>query len=104
MYDLRPEVRPADVTLLIDGQPVAVPAGSPVAAAILSLGLPYIRHTPVSGSPRLPYCMMGICFDCLATINGVPNQQACMVTAEAGMQVQTQQGARSLMTGDSHDE
>ncbi len=103
MYDLRTDVRPATVDLLIDGRPVAVPVGATVAAAVLSLGLPYIRRTPVSGAPRLPYCMMGVCFDCLATIDGVPNQQACMVAAEPGMRVSTQQGARSVSGADGHD-
>jgi len=103
MYDLRTDVRPATVNLLIDGQPVAVPAGSTVAVAVLSLGLPHIRRTPVTGAARLPYCMMGVCFDCLAMIDGLANQQACMVVAEEGMRVSTQQGARGVSGADRHD-
>ena len=38
--------------------------------------------------------MMGICFDCLAEIDGVPNRQACMVTVVPGMRIAPQQGAR----------
>ena len=37
------------------------------------------RATAVSGAPRLPYCMMGVCFDCLVTIDGVGNRQGCLV-------------------------
>ncbi len=103
MYDLRTDVRPATVHLSIDGQPVTVPAGATVAVAVLALGLPYIRRTPVTGAPRLPYCMMGVCFDCLATIDGMPNQQACMVMAEEGMRVDTQQGARGVSGAERHD-
>lgn len=102
MYDLRTDVRPATVNLLIDGRAVAVPAGATVAAAVLALGLPHIRRTPVTGAARLPYCMMGVCFDCLATIDGVPNQQACMVTAEEGMRVSIQQGARRVSGAGRH--
>jgi sarcosine oxidase subunit alpha len=37
---------------------------------------------------------MGVCFDCLVTIDGVGNRQACLVPARAGMRVETQRGRR----------
>ena len=61
----------------------------------LLAGLPAIRETPVTGSPRLPLCLMGVCFDCLAEIDGVPNRQACMVTVAPGMRIARQHGARA---------
>ena len=42
------------------------------------------RATAVSGAPRLPYCMMGVCFDCLVTIDGVGNRQGCLVPVRRG--------------------
>jgi len=30
---------------------------------------------------------MGVCFDCLVTVNGVAGQRACTTLAEPGMQV-----------------
>ena len=69
------------------------------AAAVLLAGLPAIRETPVGDTPRLPYCMMGICFDCLAEIDGVANRQACMVTVEPGMRIAAQRGARQARPG-----
>ena len=59
--------------------PMRVPQGASAAAAVLLAGLPSIRDTPVGGGERAPYCMMGVCFDCLAEIDGVPNRQSCMV-------------------------
>ena len=94
MFVLRPEARPATVQVFVAGHAVTVPEGASAAAAVLLAGLPAIRETPVTGAPRLPYCMMGICFDCLAEIDGVANRQACMVTVEAGMRIGPQQGAR----------
>src|SRR5262245_1692294 len=94
MYAQRPEARPATVEVLVDGQPVRVPEGASAAAAVFVAGLPAVRSTPVGGAPRLPYCMMGICFDCLAEIDGVPNRQACMVTVTLGMRIDPQRGAR----------
>jgi hypothetical protein len=40
--------------------------------------------------------MMGVCFDCLAEIDGVPNRQSCMVTARPGMRIRRQRGARKI--------
>jgi hypothetical protein len=56
-----------------------------------------MRNTPVTDSPRLPYCMMGICFDCLMTIDGVPNQQACQLEVRENMTIEVQQGAAELL-------
>ena len=78
----------------MEGLPVLMPEGASAAAAVLLAGLPAIRETPVKGSPRLPYCMMGICFDCLAEIDGVANRQACMVPVAPGMRIAPQRGAR----------
>jgi len=82
------------VEVLVEGAPVMVPEGASAAVAVLLSGLPAIRETPVTGSPRLPLCLMGVCFDCLAEIDGVPNRQACMVTVAPGMRIARQHGAR----------
>jgi len=39
---------------------------------------------------------MGVCFDCLVEIDGVPNRQGCMTTVQDGMRVRRMQGARSI--------
>lgn len=95
MFRTRPDVRPATVEVLVEGTPVLVPEGATAAAAVLLSGLAAIRETPVTGSPRLPLCLMGVCFDCLAEIDGVPNRQACMVTVAPGMRIARQHGARA---------
>lgn len=86
------------VTLSVDSESCTVPAGAPVASALLQRGSAS-RISSVSGSPRAPYCMMGVCFECLVEIDGVPNRQACMVVAEAGMVVRCQVGHRSAGGG-----
>jgi sarcosine oxidase subunit alpha len=82
------------VRLTVDGQPVSARAGDTVAAVMLVAGLGRFRTTPVSDSPRAPYCLMGVCFDCLVTIDGVGSRQACLVPVRAGMAVETQLGKR----------
>jgi len=77
-----------------EGEPVEGREGDSVAAALLALGHAATRETPVSGAPRGPYCMMGVCFDCLVTIDGIGNRQACLVPLRAGMHVRRQRGRR----------
>jgi|SRR5690349_13010584 hypothetical protein len=94
MFTPRPESRPATVEVFVGGTALRVPEGASAAAAVMLAGTPAIRETAVSGAPRLPYCMMGICFDCLAEIDGVANRQSCMVTVAPGMRIAPQRGAR----------
>jgi len=92
---LHDDARPT-VTFQLDGEAVTAREGDTVAAAMLAAGVDRTRTTPVSGAPRLPFCMMGVCFDCLMEIDGVPNRQACMVRVRDGMQVRRQIGARAV--------
>ena len=86
----------APLFLAVDGKRVQARRGDSVAAALVATGLAEFRATAVSGAPRGPYCMMGVCFDCLVTIDGVGNRQACMVPARDGMTVETRGGARAI--------
>ena len=79
------------VTIMVDETHVTVPAGISVAAAVLGhhhAGETYTH--PVDGSPRAPYCLMGVCFECMMEINGEPNVQSCLVTVEEGLVVKRQ--------------
>ena len=84
------------VTFTIDGKPCTARASDTVAAALLASGVEYCRTTAVSDTPRAPYCMMGVCFDCLVTIDGIGNRQACLVRVREGMRVEVQHGKREL--------
>ncbi|MEW2912318.1 (2Fe-2S)-binding protein [Leisingera sp. JC11] len=74
------------VRVWFDGQPLDLPAGANLAAALLTAGVQVFRHTPVSGAPRAPFCMMGACFECLVETGGRV-QQACMLEVEDGMRI-----------------
>lgn len=82
------------VVISVDGAKVTARAGDTAAAALLAAGLTSTRTTPVSGAPRAPYCMMGVCFECLVTINDVGNRQGCLVAVSDGMRIDTQKGKR----------
>jgi sarcosine oxidase subunit alpha len=96
MFKRLPEDKRTVVTLSVDGQSIEAREGDSVAAALLAAGLLQSRSTPVGHAPRAPYCMMGVCFDCLMAIDGVGSRQACMVPVRQGMDVRTQHGARKL--------
>jgi predicted molibdopterin-dependent oxidoreductase YjgC len=86
----------APVEIFVDGVSVRARAGDTVSAALLASGLDARRATAVSGAPRLPYCMMGVCFDCLVTIDGVGNRQGCLVPVSPGMKIEVQKGRREI--------
>ncbi|SHI36123.1 (2Fe-2S)-binding protein [Pollutimonas bauzanensis] len=84
------------VTITIDGRPVQCREGDSVAAALFAAGFNSCRDTPVNATPRGPFCMMGVCYDCLVSIDGQPNQQGCMTPARTGMNIERQHGARKV--------
>jgi len=84
------------IRFVYEGSEVIAQPGDSVAAALLLAGETSLRTTPVSGLRRAPYCMMGVCFECLMEIDGVGNRQACLTPVTAGMQVRRQNGSRTL--------
>ena len=60
--------------------------GDSIAAALLAAEINVLRNTPVSGAPRGPFCLMGVCFECLVEIDGEV-VQACMIEACDGLLV-----------------
>ena len=83
------------VTLTLDGRTVTAYQGESVAALLLAEGYPATRTTQ-GGAPRGVYCGMGVCFDCLVVVDGVPNTRACVTWVRDGMDVARQDGLRRL--------
>jgi D-hydroxyproline dehydrogenase subunit gamma len=96
MFRRMPDRVGEKVTFTFDGLPVHALQGDSVAAALVAAGIRACRTTPVSGAPRGPYCMMGVCFECLVRIDGLDNRQGCLVLAREGMRVETQMGPHAL--------
>ncbi|MVA27092.1 (2Fe-2S)-binding protein (plasmid) [Agrobacterium vitis] len=87
----------ADMTVLVNG--VETPAWNGETVASVLLRAPDAgRRSPVSGSLRLPYCQMGVCFECLVVVNGVASIQGCLVPVEPGMQIDRQNGPREIVS------
>jgi hypothetical protein len=96
MFKKLPEPGTSSLTLYIDGDAVEAHPGETVAAVLLRQQTIASRSTPVNQSPRAPYCMMGVCFDCLAVVDGAASTQTCLVTVQEGMRVARQYGRRSV--------
>lgn len=79
--------RGAALTIKVNGNAVSAHAGESVAAALSAAGFRAFRKTEASGSPRGLYCGMGMCYDCLATVDGVPNTRACLTEVRDGLEV-----------------
>lgn len=86
----------AQVSIDLDGRALKVPQGLTVAAALILAGAEYFRESPVSNSKRAPYCMMGVCFECLVEIDGQPSLQSCLVEVRDGMRIRRQHGAATV--------
>ena len=94
MFRRLPDAPSRAVTATIDGRSVTARAGDSVATVLLAEGILPTRVSPASGAPRAPYCMMGVCFECLVTIDGVGNRQSCLVPIAQGMAIETQKARR----------
>ncbi|MBW1635226.1 MAG: (2Fe-2S)-binding protein [Deltaproteobacteria bacterium] len=79
------------VTIEFEGTPLTVPATITVAAAVIGpAGQKHTRLSPVNGKKRAPYCFMGVCHECLMEIDGIPDQQACIIEVKEGMKIRRQ--------------
>lgn len=92
------------VDIQFEGQALSVPADVSLAAALLASGVHHTRESPINGRRGAPYCMMGVCFECVVEIDGLANCQACLIAVRPGMSVRVQAGARDLLPWSADDE
>jgi hypothetical protein len=71
------------VDVVLDGRTVIAYEGDTVAAVLLAEG-DVATRTTVGGAPRGLFCGMGVCFDCLVVVDGIPNMRACVTGCATG--------------------
>lgn len=76
-----------------DGRDVPYADGQTVGAALWAAGVRSWRTTRHTGRPRGLFCGIGVCFDCLVTVDGRADERACVLPAAAGLDVRTQEGS-----------
>ncbi len=82
--------------IYFDSVPIPAEPGQSVGAALTAAGITAWRTTRREGRPRGLFCGIGICFDCLLTVDSLPGQRACLVRAAPGMKLQTDGGDDEL--------
>jgi D-hydroxyproline dehydrogenase subunit gamma len=83
--------------ITVDGEPLAGETGQTIAGLLLAAGRRSWRRAP-SGAPRGVFCGIGVCFDCLVTVNGVRDVRACRRRAHEGDVVTTQSRTEDAVT------
>jgi predicted molibdopterin-dependent oxidoreductase YjgC len=88
--------RGSRIEVQVDGRPVAAHAGESVLAVLWAGGARALHWTARTGEPRGFLCGIGVCFDCLVTIDGARGVRACMTPVATGMRIETQRDAGRL--------
>jgi predicted molibdopterin-dependent oxidoreductase YjgC len=83
--------RGPEVSITVDGRPASAYLGESVAAALMADGDLSTRTTS-GGERRGLFCGMGVCFDCLVIVDGVPGTRACVTWVREGMDIARQDG------------
>ncbi len=78
--------------MVVDGRPTVAYEGETVAAVLVADEGLRTRWT-AGGASRGIYCGIGVCFECLVVVGGVPNTRACMTLVADGMRVERQVAA-----------
>ena len=69
------------------GAEVPAEPGQSVGAALVAAGIVDWRTTRKQGRPRGLFCGIGVCFDCLITVDGARAERACLIPAADGMRL-----------------
>lgn len=80
--------RGKQITIRVNEIPVTAYEGESVHAALTAAGIYPLRQIP-SGEARGAFCGMGLCYECLVTVNHIPDQRACMTLVQDGMKIRT---------------
>ncbi|WP_329254116.1 (2Fe-2S)-binding protein [Actinoallomurus sp. NBC_01490] len=81
--------------ITVDGEPLSGRDGQTIAGILIAAGHRSWRRAP-SGAPRGVFCGIGVCFDCLVTVDGVRDVRACLRRARDGDVVTTQSRAEDI--------
>lgn len=74
----------------MDGRAIQAQSGETLAAALHGAGIRSLREAG-EGTARGIFCGMGVCQECLVTVDGQPNLRACAVSVSGPHIVQRQQ-------------
>jgi NADPH-dependent 2,4-dienoyl-CoA reductase/sulfur reductase-like enzyme len=79
----------SDVTLEVDGVPVPARLGDTLAASLWAAGVTGLREAR-DGTRRGLFCGMGVCNECLVSVDGRESQRACMTKVTGPHEIRRQ--------------
>lgn len=99
----RPEPA-APVSIELEGRTYQGLRGQSAAGILLAHGVRAWRTTSAGDEPRGVFCGIGICFDCLVTVDGRRDVRACLFRPDGGEVLTRQHDALPLRREETRDE
>ena len=75
------------IVFFVNGRSTTAHTGETVHAALIAAGYRQFRNSKTH-QPRGVYCGMGVCYDCLVTVNKGSTQRSCVTLVEDGMEIE----------------
>ncbi|MBF0280121.1 MAG: (2Fe-2S)-binding protein [SAR324 cluster bacterium] len=66
--------------------------GETIAAVLIAGGRRIFNRSPKINRNRGIYCGIGLCYECVMVVDGIPNRRACRQLATPGCRVESQAG------------
>ncbi len=80
--------RKEQVTLSVNGSEIIAYKGETLLAALIAAGFKGLKKSPLKNEPRGALCGMGACFECIVSVDDIPNTRSCMTEVEHKMKVE----------------
>lgn len=80
--------RKRPVTVRVNGRKTPAFEGELLHAVLLAAGYRQLRKSVSGKEHRGFFCGMGVCYECLVTIDNKPQQRACVTEVYDGMRVE----------------
>ncbi len=87
--DLPAVQRGKAIEVVVNGRKVQAFEGELVSTVLQAEGIFVFGRKHNTGRPSGIYCSMGVCYECLVTVNGVANTRACQTFAADQMTIET---------------
>ena len=80
--------RTTPVTVWVNDRPINAYEGEPLHAVLLAAGYRELRTSESGTEQRGFFCGMGVCYECLVTVDNELQQRACVMEAYDGMRIE----------------
>jgi sarcosine oxidase, subunit alpha len=89
-------IRGKKVEITVDEKKITAYEGETIAGALIAAGIRTFNYSSKAQNPRSIYCGIGLCYNCIMIVDGVPNTKTCQTLVKDGCTIQTQKGLGEL--------